>query len=380
MIDWMTLRIPLQDFLGSDQIIEKFGDFLGMQCTYDSKGELIREKVVFDIDKLRSDEVGMFWQVQNNGKQDFLLIAGSPASVELGTNVFGSSNVMNCANVLHKTATKALSIILPPVHKWQCMRLDFTFNYLLDSNAQVKQALRELRGGHGARQKMTNDHGDTLIIGAKSKMISGVIYDKGTQLKQLIKKLHKQSKPIPYDSWEVDIISRLLRFELRLKRQWFEKLNHKYDLAHFSHSGANKKQSLKNYHDYHTNTQPWTELTEQDLIDKHFNYFSPFTGGIGVTDMGTLIQNLKNLGLSEGRARSAYQTYALIKMMGYEQAKQSLNENTFYKHQSQLIRAGLTHTDLQNPDTENNVVSFRRKKIELTTPVSNWSELLRLVA
>lgn len=378
MIDWMTLRIPLSSFLKGEEMLEKFTDYLGTQCTYNSKGELIREKFVFDIDKLRSDEIGLFWQVQYNGKQNYLLIAGSPASVEFGNNIFGSNDVMHCAKVMHKQAQLGLQMILPPIHTWQCMRLDFNYNYLLDSNAQVKQALRELKNGHGSRQKISNGHGDTLEIGHSSKMISGVIYDKGTQVKNLVKKLFKDDKPIPYEPWEIDIIGRLLRFELRLKRQWFEKLKHKKDYKHFLHNDINTKQSLKNYRDYYENTQPWTEITEQDLIEKHYSYFKPFTGSIGVTDMTTLLKNLTDLGLSEGRARAAYQTWALIKTMGYEQAKESLNPNTFRNHKSYLLKAGLTQTDLQN--SENNVLVFKRKTIELSTPVTNWSEVLRLVA
>lgn len=378
MIDWLTLRTPLSSFLESDQIIEKFSEYLGTQCTYNAAGELVREKFVFDIDKLRSDSIGLFWQVQHNGIENFLLIAGSPASVEHGTNIFGSNDVMHCANVMHREAEKGLQLKLPPIHTWQCMRLDFNFNYLLDSNSQVKQALRELKNGHGSRQQISNGHGDTLEIGAKSKMITGVIYDKGTQVKNLVKNLFKQSKPIPYDTWEIDILSRLLRFELRLKRQWFEKLAHKKTYEHFLHNDINAKQALKNYKHYYENVQPWTELTEQDLIDKHYSYFKPFTGSIGVTDMSTLLDNLKNLGLSEGRARAAYQTWALIKTMGYEQAKSSLNKNTFNVHRSHLLRAGLTETDLQN--SQNNVLVFRRKTIELDCPVTSWSQVLKLVA
>ncbi|OIQ91149.1 phage replication protein CRI [mine drainage metagenome] len=378
MIDWMTLRISLSTFLEGETIIEKFSEFLGTQCTYNSNGELIREKLVFDIDKLRSDEIGLFWQVQHNGKENYLLIAGSPASVEHGTNVFGSNDVMHCANVMHREAQKGLAMILPPIHTWQCMRLDFNFNYLLDSNSQVKQALRELKNGHGSRQKATNGHGDTVEIGAKSKMITGVIYDKGTQVKNLVKQLHKKGRDIPYETWEIDILSRLLRFELRLKRQWFEKLAHKKNYEHFLHNDLNTKQALKNYKHYYETVQPWTELTEQDLIEKHYSYFKPFTGSIGVTDMGTLLDNLKQLGLSEGRARGAYQTWALIKTMGYEQAKASLNPNTFRIHRSQLLLAGLTQTDLQNHDS--NVLAFKRKSIELDCPVTSWSQVLQLVA
>lgn len=378
MIDWMTLRIPLSSFLDSEVLIEKFSTYLGTQCTYNAAGELVREKLLFDIDKLRSDEIGLFWQVQHNGKENYLLIAGSPASVELGTNVFGSNDVMHCANVMHREAQKALEMFLPPIHTWQCMRLDFNFNYLLDSNSQVKQALRELRNGHGSRQKATNGHGDTVEIGAKSKMITGVIYDKGTQVKNLVKQLFKKGRAIPYETWEIDLMSRLLRFELRLKRQWFEKLAHKKTYEHFLHNDLNTKQALSNYRNYYENTQPWTELTEQDLIEKHYSYFKPFTGSIGVTDMTTLLDNLKAIGLTEGRARAAYQTWALIKAMGYEQAKASLNPNTFRNHKSALLQAGLTQTDLQN--SENNVLVFKRKSIELDCPVTSWSQVLKLVA
>jgi II/X family phage/plasmid replication protein len=388
MIDWLTLRLPLNQILRSDDddLIEKFSKYLGLHRVTNSTGELVREKYYIDVDALRSDEVGLFWQIQHNGIENHLIVAGSPASVEHGTNVFGSNDLMHCARFMHGVAQKALDMILPSIEQWQLMRLDFNYNYLLESNAQVKQALRELAGGHGIRQKSSNDNGDTVDIGKGSAMISGVIYDKGTQIEKLQKKLVSKGQEPIYESFEIEIMKRFLRLELRLKRQWFEKLKHKRTITTYDKNGVLKQgdydatpRGLKAYKKYYESVQPWTELTEEDLISYHEKYFKPFTGSIEMKDMGDLLQNLKNQGLSDGQARMCFQTWLSIKEYGYEQVKANFNKSTFSKHRAWLIKAGLTHTDLQNSNNSN-VLIFKRRTIELTQPVTSWSEVLRLVA
>lgn len=363
MIDWMTLRTPL-NFMVQDELLEKVQHYIGEMRVFDGEGELVRSKLVFDIDRLKSDEIGLFWQIQYSGTEVFMVIGASPASVEHGGNAFGSSDVIYCANILISAAQKILGITLPTLQFWDCRRLDITENYLLDSNSQVKQALRELRNGDGVRQK-ASVKGDSVYYGEGSDLISGKIYDKGTQVIHLMKKLHRLCRTPIYTSEQVAILDRVLRMELTLRRRWFDRLQNKLKVTDFT--------TAEEYIDYLRHNKPWLELNEQDLTALHTRYFSQFIGNIEVTDMTTLMKRLDEVAPSHGRALAAHQTWALIKAIGFEQTRDSMPRSTFARHRKYLLAAGLSHADLQT----SNIIAFRRKTIVISEPIRSWAELLR---
>lgn len=363
MIDWMTLRTPL-NFMLQDDLLEKVQKYIGKFETYDGDGELVRSKLVFDIDKLASDEIGLFWQIQYSGNDVFMVIGASPASIEHGGNAFGSSDVKHCAQVLINAAAKILDCALPSLQKWDCRRMDITHNYLLDSHSQVKQALRELRNGDGVRQKATVQ-GDSVYYGQGSDLIAGKIYDKWTQAIALMKRLHKLCKTPIYTDEQLALLNRVLRMELMLRRRWFDRLKNKLDITDFD--------TPELYIDYLRNNKAWLELTENDLNKLHNDYFSQFIGNIEVTDMTTLLTALELVAPSHGRALAAHRTWALIKAIGFEQTAASMPRSTFALHRKYLLAAGLSHADLQT----SNILQFRRNTIVISAPVLSWADLRR---
>jgi II/X family phage/plasmid replication protein len=344
MIDWLTLRTPINHFIES-HLAEQFMSHVGEVQHFDSNGNKTHTRFVFDIDSLSSDSKGIFWQIQNSGKGLFLAIGASPASLEFNNNVFGSDDIRYCANFLISTAEKHLSMILPPPSAWQCRRIDITENYLLDNNSQVKQALRELRLGDGSRQKAVNlKQSDTVYWGHGSDYTTGKAYDKGTQVEYLEKKNQKKNKPNVFDEYTLSILKRLLRLELSLKRLWHEK-----------------------------HTQDYLTITPEQLRDIHTKYFSQFIGTLEVTDMTTLLDNLILISPSKGQALAAHRTWALIKSIGYEQTKFSMPESTFMRHQAILKKAGLSVSDLQSAT----ILNFRKQSIVLSEPIRCWNDLLQ---
>ena len=338
MIDWLTIRTPIQAFL-SDALFEQFHRFVGVQTLTDGTGEVVRSRPVFDVDAIRSDAQGLFWQISSDGKNRYLTIGASPASLEHTLNVFGSDDIRHCAEVLLSRAQHALGFILPPPSAWQCRRIDFTHNYLLDDNAQVKQVLRQLRQGDGVRQKASVPRGDSVYWGQGSDMIGAKAYDKGTQVEHMQKR-----KKLDFPQHELDLLKRILRLELSLKRRWMDR------------HGDN-----------------WLDFTPEYLNSIHGKYFEQFIGKIEVADMGTLLEQLKQVTPTEGRALAAHRTWALIKAIGYEQTKTSMPERTFYLHQKYLRAAGLSHADL----VASNILPFRQKTVSLSEPVTSWDELRR---
>lgn len=364
----MTLRTPL-NFMLKDDLLARVEQYIGEMKIFDGAGECIRTKLVWDVDRLRSDEIGLFWQIQYSGAEVYMVIGASPASLEFGHNVFGTTDVKHCAKVLIGAAEKILGIPLPSIHAWDCRRMDVTHNYLLDTPSQVKQALKEMRNGDGIRQKASVPRGDTVYYGEGSDLIAGKAYDKGTQIIHLQKKLHKLNKPQFFDDHEVEILKRVLRLELMLRRRWFDRLQNKYSAKDFA--------SNAQYLDYLRTNKPWLELTPTDLDKFHNDYFSQFIGNIEVTDMEQLLEKLIIVAPSAGRARAAHTTWALIKTIGYEQVKATMPNGTFTKHRAMLLKAGLSQADLQSPDM-GNVLQFKRRKIQLDTPIVTWSDMLRV--
>lgn len=343
MIDWLTLRTPINHFIGTN-LESQFCDYIGEVRHFDSDGNIIRIKHVFDIDKLRSDSKGIYWQIQNNGSGIHLVIGASPASLEFNTNVFGHDDIRHCANILITTAQKHLSMILPPPSAWQCRRIDVTENYLLDDNSQVKQALRELRNGDGSRQKASNQGGDTVYWGAGSDYITGKAYDKGTQAEHLDKKSKRKGNPSIYTEFTLNLLKRLLRLELSLKRLWLDKFG-----------------------------QDYLTITAQQLREIHTKYFEQFIGKLEVTDMTNLLENLYAIAPTKGQALAAHRTWALIKSIGYEQIKHSMPESTFMRHQKILKQAGLSSADLQSAT----ILNFRKQAIVISQPIRTWDDLLK---
>lgn len=221
--------------------------------------------------------------------------------------------------------------------------MDITHNYLLDDHSQVKQALRELRKGDGVRQKASVPKGDSVYWGQGSDLISGKAYDKGSQLEHQL----KRDKHISMDPASVDLVKRLLRLELSLKRRWFDR-----------------------------HGQDWLNFSEDYLQELHNQYFKQFIGTLEVTDMGTLLQQLETVTPTKGRALAAHRTWALIKSIGYEQTRSSMPRSTFLLHQKYLREAGLSHADIANAD----LLPFRRNTITVSEPVNNWADLYKRAA
>lgn len=351
MIDWLTLGLPISGLTAGQ--LDKLLPYIGGYVVYNSEGEEVSKKPIFDIDKLRSDSQGIFWSIRQNGKDRFLTIAASPAQLEHGINVFGSDDIRHCAEVLIKHASRALEIFLPPPSAWHCTRLDFTHNYVLPSRDHVKQALRELLKGNSSRQKATTLGGDSVYWGHKSDLIGGKAYDKGSQLTVLTRRNKSQATPE-----QLDLASRLLRFELSLKARWFRRLADTWDA---------EKLAFKH----------WLDITPAQLNDIHVKFFGQFVGDSGVMEMDDkgkgLLEVLTFITGSKGHAKAAFNTWMNIRQLGHDVTKQLMSERTWYRHIKYLKDAGLSEADLQS----GTVIPFRRNTITLSAPVTSWEDLRR---
>lgn len=313
-------------------------------CTAD--GEVRWHKAGLDIDSLRSDTPGLMWQIQGDGKQYHLCIGASPASLEHGLNVFGSGDIKHCADVLVSHARRALDAVLPDAGRWQVRRLDVTHNYALPGPSEVKAALRMLMQTEGGRRKPSAMGGDTVGYNVGSDLRKGKAYHKGPQLAYLAKRGDIHAEP-----WEIELANHLLRLELTLGARFWR-----------------RREEAREKH--------WSQLSEPELDAMHSDYFGRFFGAVEVVDMGVLLERLIEVEETQGRALAAHRTWALIKSIGYDNARESMSRSIWFRHLKALRAAGVSDADL----CAGQIVPFRRHVVTLGEPVKSWADVRKLRA
>jgi len=346
LIDWLTLRLPLEK-LQDEALHQRVRDCLNTLHCSDSDGCLVWEKQVLNVDALRSDTVGLFWQLQSDGKRQYLVIGGSPASIEHGLNVFGELDIQYCAGVLIRAASKELLAILPAFESWQCRRIDITGNYALPDAASVKQALRQLSISEGGRRKASNDHrgGDSVYWNPTSDLSKGKAYHKGPQLRRLV----RMGKLVVEEAI-LALADRLLRFEHTRGARWFRRLQEQ--------------------------GKCWYDLTVQEIVGFFMEFFGRLVDGVEVKDMERLElveRIMKTNDCTEAQAQAVFATYRNIRADGFDVAKAFISRRSWYVHLKMLRAVGISDADL----VSGNVVQFRPVRVVLAQPVGSWDEIRR---
>jgi len=343
LIDWLTLRYPLDLSLG-ENLYKRVADCMGLTVCINSDGVEQWRKNNLDIDKLRSDSEGVYWSITCDGNSvRYLTVGASPSSLEFeGCNVFGSLDIEHCSKVLLKFVSRALEAVLPDWSRWDCRRIDITANYDMGSFAQVKQALRLLLGTDAPRRRTNSDRkgSDSVYWNPSSTLQMGKAYHKGAHLRMMQRK-----GGVCLSEQTLKRADNLLRLELKLGSMFFRRLQ-----------------------------GDWKEvLTPEYLTKKHYDFFSKIIGcnDVEVQDMGILLNQLEKHAPSKGQALAAHRTWALIKSIGYIQTKESVPHRTFMRHLSLLRAAGLSSADL----CAGTIIPFRQKTLVLQAPVLCWEDI-----
>ena len=347
LIDWLTMRLPISA-QSHPALFARVASYSGHIVSCDSSGEVVWTKRTLDIDALRSDSPGLYWQLTGDGKTDVLVIGASPASLEHGLNVWGSLDIHHCAKVLIDHAQRCLQVVLPSLEHWQCRRIDVTANYALPDAASVKHALAQLLVTAGARRRPSshNRGGDTVYWNPGSDLSKGKAYHKGPQVLHLWKKNKLSELP-----QNVELLDQVIRLEHTRGAKWFRRLEE--------------------------NAQRWQDLTQERLIELHTEFFKPLVGeGIEVKAMEKdhIVKAIMTANqCTEKQARRAFSTYKDIRDDGYEVTKDLMAPSTWYLHQKMLRAAGFSDNHLRDAV----VIPFPRVRFVLAQPVSCWDDIRR---
>jgi len=268
---------------------------------------------------------------------------GSPARVlGDGCSVFGAGpsaalDLLGSVDAMRRYVSQRLGVILPAADRWIVSRVDVTGNLLLGSLEEVRQALTILRDCEGGRYRVSQQAGDTVYWSHRSKLRSGKAYAKGPHLTYLQRQRTYSGRS--YTTDDIGEASRLLRLELKLGREYWQR-------------------------------NDWKKADAKALASEWESYFHRMIGDTEMTHDNRLRQCIEEVAETKGQANAAYGCWLMIQAEGWERARECYTKRTFYRHMKILRRAGLGDADISS----GRVVPLRRKVMQAQL-VRSWADL-----
>ncbi len=340
LIDMLTARIDWQSLPVEDwQSLQMLNDRVMRYCP--RTGEVKWDSCSWD--SIRSDSHQISFRVGS----DALWIHGSPARVVGdGCTVFGSGpssalDLVGCLAPMVSLISDQIGIDLPKAPElWTVSRIDVTQNIKLSSLADVRVALRHLRDCEGGRYRVSQQAGDSVYWGGRSRLRKGKAYAKGPQLEYMMKKPDYTGRE--YSPSEILDASRLLRLELTLGAQYLRERSDK----------------------------KWYQLTPEDLKTQWNDYFDRMIGKATMTQDTDVKQRIIHSATTEGQGKAAHLCWLFIQAEGWQKAKEEYPKTSFYRHLKIFHAAGLGDMDI----SAGRVIPFRQRIIE-AEHVNTWYEL-----
>lgn len=327
VIDWLTLRLPAEHVpaVAWDRIRDRAGRMLCISADGSIEWEALRWECI------RSDSHRVHVRAGSA-----LEIIGSPARAMGRHNVFGSSDLLECAAAMIGLVARQVGVVLPaPGPPWCCTRVDFAENFSLGSASTVRSALDWLRMAEGGRYR-GRSAGSSIYWGQRSSRLSGKAYSKGEHQQRAVKRGEAE-----LTAAELEACDGLLRLELSLRRNWLRERD------------------------------VWS-LTADDMSSAHREYFAPLLGDCEVFNMNdSLLERLVLVAPTEGQARAAFRTAALCAQVGPDTTADSMPRATWFRHRRLLLDAGLSLADLR----AGHVIPLRGQRITLGAPVRSFADI-----
>lgn len=335
LLDWLTMILPLDVVPpGVALALREYRDSAGAQIMRIAPGGVVSWRT-WERQSIRSDSHHLTVHVGER-----LELYGSPArSAGLPNNVFGSTDMRECAESHVSLAESVLGVPLPRVG-WHLSRVDVTANYDLGGASAVRQALAVLRHASGGRYQL-RDSSETVYWGKRGAGGRvGKAYAKGPHLLRQVSRGEAEAS-----ADEVAAAMGLLRLELTLGRVALRRLGL---------------------------LDPFCRVDVSRWMVEHEGYFARLIGGCEVVSMDSLFDRVSSVAPSEGQARAALATLGRIRVEGVEVVKRSIPHRTWHRHKSILFAAGLSWSDLAS----GSVVPLRKVPLVLGSPVVSWAELV----
>jgi len=317
-----------------------------MEASIDADGD------VFDLrhpwEKIPSSYAPMAFKVfdfRDSHKEGsaFVEIKASPAKIMQGHNVFGSDNVKECALSLIELLLETYPECFNALDQlsWEVVEVDITYFSRLKDQRETTQFINALQNVSSGQTKSRTGYSGTAYFGKKNSRIKSIkVYDKQGEVEQYLKKLEKQGDSHNlkqfYTPELIEFTKGMVRWEVTLKKRWFERRQIPTKLTRFIHQfdpinywkEATKDifKSLKG--------EEMRVIKDDKIKEKLRNKYPTI--------------NQKSGKITYGKADSIYRTYRAIKSEGWHEALNSMSRATFYKHVNFIIDIGISKIYLQN--------------------------------
>lgn len=331
LIDWLTLngQIPeallpvVREYVQGREVVQRWTPATG-EVAWVSP---VRES-------MRSDSHALEVCVGSR-----IRVSGSPArALGLADNVFGPATLAEAWSAMLDASSALLPFELSGV-VWTCSRVDVTHNYLMGSPAEVRQVISYLRESRGGRQ-VVRGYDSSVYWGQGSRLRVGKVYAKGVHLRHQVRQGKAEIEPAL-----LPLVDRLVRVELQLGSVWWCKQR-----------GG---------------------VVDDGLLAEEFKaYWGPKLGGVEVAEVGeseAIIKAALSLGFSAGLGRSAVATWAMVRSLGLDTARECVHPRTWRRHGQILRHAGIGWGDL----AAGRIVPFRFRQVKIVEPIESWEHLRR---
>lgn len=361
MIDKLTLRCDFNRLKYLDKSpafrlkLKNLG--IPLEVSLNKNGDVINTRHPWE--SIPSNFSGMAFKVFDlrETKLDsfYVEIKASPAKLMYGQNIYGSSDIVQCSYVMVNLLYNAYPALYEHLNfdTWSLENIDITYFSRANGNTEATQFINALSNvSHGQTKSRTGYNG-TAYFGQKNSRLKKIkVYAKHAETLEILKK-NPELKEIVDENllkWSEGMI----RWEVTLQRRYLERKGISCNLSYIIRNQQLRKENL---------IVLWSMATEdlfKSLKGKEMKT-------VNDNDIKGLLRDKfsktgKTGKVSYSAADSAFMTYRLLQIDGWETVKLSIPHNTFYRHTKMLNEIGLSRAYMQNLNgmDKSNVIPFIR--------------------
>lgn len=304
----------------------------------DDQGNLKPEEIFCPWDSVASSHSGLAIKpfLEGNGKLvwPYLEIKASPAKLVQGHNVYGSDRVGRCVRNMLFTLFSAYPDVadLLNISDARISEIDITYSVRIPFEHHRKALIDALRHVSKGQTKNRGDsYESTVYFGSKRSRLRKIkVYLKGPELQRDLEERKRKKLPLPPGE-VVQMAQDLVRFELTLKKDWFERRRISVNMLDFVDRFDSDFSELRRCYDEGC----------KDL-------FEALCGEVvTVTDDKDVMMKLEAAhGETRGRPARLMGFYQGLKAVGYEALKGQYPERSFRRYMTDLEAAGFSRAHL----------------------------------
>lgn len=301
-------------------------------------GILIAEDIFCPWDSLPSSHSGLAVKpfLVGNGKLcwPYLEIKASPAKLAQGHNVYGTDLVMPCVINMLSVLFQHYPDIEPILNLMDARlsAIDITYSVSIPFEKHRQALIDALRHCSKGQTKNRGDsYESTVYFGSKNSRLRKIkAYLKGIEILRDLEDRKRKKLTLP-SSDVIQLAQDLVRFELTLKKDWFERRLIPTNLFEFARMCDSDPSLIRQFY----------ETGMKDLFDSLYGEVIKVTND---SDVHNALEAAH--GSTRGRVARLMGFYQGLKGVGFEQLKTQYPERTFRRYVSDLEIAGFSRVHL----------------------------------